>query len=626
MTDNNTTGVSYDASVNTSYQLPFNIMWNMTAGYSYTNTEYQKFQPGLLNNNMAYLESQSSNTYRYYGRTSLSYNTQLWLLKLGLTVTGEISSNHKTGNEVKFTGLPNDHLWGPVGSYATGGTATSSVDDNTISFNVAPSIGIANINGGADKYIISPSIRPELNSAYGRGVKMVVNPGLGFRWNFFEENFFKKLGWEWFDYGDIRVSWGKTVKYAASKYDVWGTYLLSSNTFNGESTIPIDFNTVPNNDINPVTTTQWNVGLDFSLFNGRFRFEGNTYYKQVDNQLSSVNIADHNAFTKVPSTDVSIVNYGLEMGVTVKPFNTSKDWDLSCMFNFAINRDVMAKLPNQARQIINSDAMVVNRLGSNAMSDYLFVYKGVYATDADVPVDPATGKRLRIGSINGSSVDINNPNYYFKAGDPIWADLNGDYVIDDKDKAIVGNSQPRVTGGLAINVRYKSLSIFTNCSFLLRRDIINAVLANNFASYANPIFTDRPVTDFNPSSLNQNAALVPISAYNFWTPTNIYADYPNPFDYQHAKVINPFRKDQTLFLEDGSYFKINTITLSWSFPRKWTNWIGVRTASLRMTLNNIYTFSKYSGINPENVNSLGWDNSGGYPNARTFSFGLSVSL
>ena len=60
--------------------------------------------------------------------------------------------------------------------------------------------------------------------------------------------------------------------------------------------------------------------------------------------------------------------------------------------------------------------------------------------------------------------------------------------------------------------------------------------------------------------------------------------------------------------------------------KKWTDYIRIRYASIRMSLTNIYTFSKYSGINPENVNSLGWDTSGGYPNARTFSMGLSIGL
>ena len=117
----------------------------------------------------------------------------------------------------------------------------------------------------------------------------------------------------------------------------------------------------------------------------------------------------------------------------------------------------MTKLPDEARQIINSNAQVVNKLGINTMSNYLYIYKGVYATDEDVPVDPATGRRLRVG---GNNISADNPNAYFKAGDPIWVDLNGDYIIDEKDKAIVGNSQPRVNGGMSINLRYKSLSLF----------------------------------------------------------------------------------------------------------------------------------------------------------------------
>lgn len=91
-------------------------------------------------------------------------------------------------------------------------------------------------------------------------------------------------------------------------------------------------------------------------------------------------------------------------------------------------------------------------------------------------------------------------------------------------------------------------------------------------------------------------------------------------------MIKPFRADQTLFLEDGSYFKINAITLSYTLPKKWTNFIRIRHASIRMSLNNLYTFTKYSGINPENVSSIGWDQSGGYPNARTFSMGLTIGL
>ena len=616
MVEQNTTSVSYDANINMNYQLPWNIRWNVTAGYTYNNTENEKFTPDMLNSNQAQLYGLSKYSDRLYGRTSLSYSGSTGILKYGLTVTGEISSNRSNGNEIKQTGLVNDYLWGPLGYASSWAEAVTSEEDNTVSFNIAPTIGFKNLTGGKDKYVITPTIRPEANSAYGRGVKWVVNPGVSVRWNFDEEKFFKKLNWNWVDYSAIRASWGRVVKYKATKYDVWGNYLLGSDTYNGNTVIPIDFENMPNNNIDPITTTQWNVGLDFGLWNNRLSFQGDWYYKQVDNQLSSIELADHNGFDKVPTTEVSLVNYGMELALVVRPFRPKSNWSMDIMTNFTINRDVMTKLPDEARMIINSKAEVVNKLGSNAMSNFLYVYKGVYATDADVPVDPATGLRLRVG---GEGVSADNPNAYFKAGDPIWADLNGDYVIDEKDKAIVGNSQPRVIGGLSVNLRYKNLALFTSCSFTLRRDIVNQVLANNFASLNDPNIKGG-------DGMYKNAALTPISAYDFWTPTNTHADYPNPYDYQHSSVIKPFRADQTLFLEDGSYFKINAITLSYTLPKKWTNFIRIRHASIRMSLNNLYTFTKYSGINPENVSSIGWDQSGGYPNARTFSMGLTIGL
>ena len=570
----------------------------------------------MLNSNQAQLYGLSKYSDRLYGRTSLSYSGSTGILKYGLTVTGEISSNRSNGNEIRQTGLVNDYLWGPLGYASSWAEAVTSEEDNTVSFNIAPTIGFKNSTGGKDKYVITPTIRPEANSAYGRGVKWVVNPGVSVRWNFDEEKFFKKLNWNWVDYSAIRASWGRVVKYKATKYDVWGNYLLGSDTYNGNTVIPIDFKNMPNNNIDPITTTQWNVGLDFGLWNNRLSFQGDWYYKQVDNQLSSIELADHNGFDMVPTTEVSLVNYGMELALVVRPFRPKSNWSMDIMTNFTINRDVMTKLPDEARMIINSNAEVVNKLGSNAMSNFLYVYKGVYATDEDVPVDPATGLRLRVG---GEGVSADNPNAYFKAGDPIWADLNGDYVIDEKDKAIVGNSQPRVIGGLSVNLRYKNLALFTSCSFTLRRDIVNQVLANNFASLNDPNIEGK-------DGMYKNAALTPISAYDFWTPTNTHADYPNPYDYQHSSVIKPFRADQTLFLEDGSYFKINAITLSYTLPKKWTDFIRIRHASIRMSLNNLYTFTKYSGINPENVSSIGWDQSGGYPNARTFSMGLTIGL
>lgn len=613
MIESSTNSLSYDANISANVKLPYNMKWNTTLGYTYSNSEYESMTPGILNSYVAKLNGYSSYSNRYYVRTSLDWGTRIWMFNVGLNIGTEFSSSKTTKNTVNLNGLPSDYLWGPYAYSASSssGSTSRSTSDNTLSFTFAPRFSIGSKAIG-DRYVFNPSLRPEANSAYGRKVKWVVNPGLGFKWNCYMEPFMEKAKNSWLDFGAIRISWGRTTKYKANRYDVWGTYLLGSNTYNGSQSVPISYDALPNVNLDPITTTQWNLGTDLTIFRRKLSLTADVYYKQVDNQLSSEDLADHNAFSKIKTTEISLVNYGLELSLN-STLIEKKNVRLNLSWNMALNRDVLTKLPNEARQIINSGSTVVNLLGGNSLSNYLYVYKGVYASDDDVPVDPATGKRLRVG---GSGISADNEDAYFRAGDPIWADLNGDYVIDEKDKMIVGNSQPRIIGGFSINFRYKAFSVFTSFSYTLKRDIINMVLANNFAAYANP----------NQSNLSSNAALTPIDSYNFWLPSNTHAEYPYPFDYKRYNIIRPYRADQTLFQEDGSYLKINGITLSWSLPKTWFKPLSVSNASVRFNVSNLYTFTKYSGVSPESVNSLGQDSSGGYPLARSFSFGLNVGF
>ena len=330
--------------------------------------------------------------------------------------------------------------------------------------------------------------------------------------------------------------------------------------------------------------------------------------------MSDIELADHNAFEKVRSIETSLVNYGFEILIGGRPLPQQSPWTLDLSLSLAMNKDVIAKLPNEARQIINSDAKIINRLGSNALANYLLVNKGVYARDEDVPVNPATGERMKAAN------NKNNGYVYMQAGDPIWVDVNGDYIIDDKDKVVVGNSQPRLTGGFNANLRYKSFSINTNFSFTIKRDIINKALADRFAAYGNPLSKD----------LNGSGAITPIEAFDFWKEDHIYAKYPNPFDYIRGGTAdhqeNFFRPDQTLFMEDGSFLKINGVSISYVLPKKVLDFLRVERVQLNASVNNIYTFSKYSGVNPENVNSLGYDVSGGYPNSRNYTMGISIDF
>lgn len=612
--DDQNVNTAYDANVRMSYQLPYEIGFIGTFGYRYNTTEREKFTPGILNGNQAEWYNLSNNSSNLYAQTLFSRSASISIFRIGLTAGVEISSNKNSSNTIKMVGAASDHVLVPGGRPGNSEGVTSfSENENTLSFIFNPTFGFGGTAIRGERYVFIPNLRPEANSTYGKKVKWTVNPSLSFRWNFSREPFADKWG-NWLSAGSIRGSWGRTTRYRATRYDIWGTYLLSSDTYNGIPVIPIDFGLLPNDNLKPVTSTSWNFGSEMSFFNNRLRFMGDLYYKQTDNQLSDIQLADHNTFEKVRSTETSLVNYGIEILVGGRPLSPQSPWMLDMSLSLAMNKDVIAKLPDRARQIINNNAMIVNRLGSNALANYLYVNKGVYATDADVPVNPTTGERLKAATNNGSGY------IHFEAGDPIWVDINGDYIIDEKDKVVVGNSQPRFTGGFNANLSYKAFSINTNFSFIIKRDIINKALADRFNAYSNPL----------EKNLQETGALTPIDAYQFWDADRIHAQYPNPFDYirggTQGHKVNYFRPDQTLFMEDGSYFKINGISIAYRMPRRILDYFGVGRMQLNASANNIYTFSKYSGVNPENVNGLGQDTSGGYPNSRSYTVGVTIDF
>lgn len=612
--DDDNTNTAYDANVHVEYKLPYEILFDGTFGYKYNTTERETFTPGVLNNNRSEWYNLSQNSYNLYTRALLSRTNHIGkLLRIGLQGGVEISSAKSSSNTIRQIGGGSDFIWGPGSMPSLSGReAIFRENENTLSFIINPSFGLGSTGDRGERYVFVPNVRPEANSNYGRKIKWTINPSLSFRWNLSREAFADD--WKWLSSAALRASWGRTTKYKANRYDIWGTYKLGNDTYNGVPTIPIDYGLLPNDNLKPVTSTSWNLGLETSFFKNRLRFTGDVYYRQTDNQLSDVELADHNAFQRVRSIETSLVNYGLEILVGGKPLSQQSPWVLDISLSLAINKDVITKLPNESRQIINSDAMVVNRLGSNALSNYLLVNKGVYATDEDVPVNPATGERMKVSN------NKKNGYVYLAAGDPIWADINGDYIIDDRDKVVVGNSQPRLTGGFNINLKYKAFSINTNFSFVMKRDIINAALADRFGAYGDPL----------SQNLYEMGALTPIESYSFWTQDRVNAKYPNPFDYirggRKDHQVNFFRRDQTLFMEDGSYFKINGISVAYTFPKKILEYFNLHRLQLNASVNNIYTFTNYSGVNPENVNSLGYDVSGGYPNSRNYTVGVSIDF
>ncbi len=598
--------INITANIDVEYEVFAGLRASTTFSYNYMTQAKDKFNPGALSDgfNMVYNYFDRKNT--LYNRTRLSYVKQVAEKhNFNLSMFSELNATDFRADVTQQVSTPNDQVKGPLGYdwyNSKGGTL------NNLNQLRSASLAAAFSYNYEQKYVLDLSYRIDGSSTNGPDAGYSKSPSAAVRWNFHKESFMKSLE-SWLDYGSIRLSYGKNIVPTGTVYDVYGRYNAAGN-YNQKPTVSLDLGVVPNTTLTPTTTTQYNAAFESGFLNNKFGLVFETYYKQVDNMLREKNISNINAFGKVKTNEMSVVNYGYELTLNSRIYAPKKEGDFSWTLsaNGALNRDVMVHLPDGASQLMVVDAEtgqnILYRLGRNSLTNVLLNTKGIYASDVDVPVDPLTGLRYRSGGSTGAQT-------YFQAGDPRWTDVNGDYVLDINDYVAAGNSQPLIVGGISSYMQYKGFSLSISGSFTLIRDVLNNAMASRFQNFKDP--------------LKMNS-LVPIEQYNYWQRSGDNASYPNPYDYTRYNLYNPFRYDQTLFQEDGSYFKLNTATLSYNLNRSFTKRWGVSSLRVYGTANNIYTFSNYSGPDPENVSDLGRDKSGGYPNARTYTLGLNVQF
>jgi hypothetical protein len=402
------------------------------------------------------------------------------------------------------------------------------------------------------------------------------------------------------------LSYGSNIQPVGNIFDSYGKFAGGSR-YNNTTSVLINLNRVPNQDLQPTKATTLNAGFDIAILQNRFVLNFDTYYKQNDNIFRYKKISSTNGFSEVAANDISNVNYGWEFQMIAKPLSNSSPFQWTINANFAINREVLAKLPDGLRDMIFYDDTynqdIFYRLGTNSLSNYLYNTNGVYGSNSQVPVDPHTGLPYRVGAAGLLN--------FFKEGDPIFTDLDGNYVLNSFDKVIAGNSQPVITGGLTSFLRWKDWSLEVNTSFTLDRDILNTPLALQLANYNKPL------------SLGN---LLPLQQLDYWKATGNVSEYAYPLDFVRSGIISPFRTDQTIFQEDGSYFKLNSVKVYYNLKQDFTKRFGMNRVSVNATASNLGFVTRYSGPNPENVTSLGRDDSGGYPSPRQFTLGLNIEF
>jgi len=588
------------SSLDVSYQLLQGLNLGSSVSYEYASNTEDKFTPAEAHNDFSQIYAYNDRKYTLYNRNTISYN---YILNTDhnffISAFNEFYNRGFQAQVIRQEKTPSDQYEGPLG-YDGWASRGGGLLDNYSRQHVASFAGTFSYNY-RQKYVADFSYRMDGTSSTGFEDPYSKNPAIGIRWNFNKEN--ALVDKKWLTYGSLRGSWGQNIVPSGDIFSIHGTY-DPRGTYNANPRLGINFGQLPNTYLQPTATTQYNVGFEAGFFDSRVEVIFDGYYKTVKNLLRTKSLSNITGFNEITTNETSLVNYGYELTLTFRPLPRTSEVQWTISLNGALNKDVLTSLPNNARQLVQYDNQTgqhtLFRVGRNSLTNYLLQTEGVYATDADVPVDPATGQRFRTS--DGT---------YFKAGDPIWKVVDGNYILDGNDYVAAGNSQPLITGGIQSYLNWKNFSLNISTSFTLIRDVLNNAFAERMQFLGDP-YAQKAMVDFHD--------------LDYWKGPGTTAKYPNPFDYKRYNSIRPYRYDQTLIQEDGSYFKVNTVTLAYLVNRKFTNRYGINSVRMYMSCNNLITFSPYSGPNPENVSALGRDQSGGYPVARSYNVGMNVEF
>lgn len=424
----------------------------------------------------------------------------------------------------------------------------------------------------------------------------------------------------WFSSGKLRLSWGLTGNNRIGEYDRYAlldmlkAHVTTSTIPN--TVYPFDNNTgnvgvapisLPNEDLKWETTEQWNLGLDLGFFDERIGFTVDLYRKTTRDLLLDAQLPYSSGYSSAMKNIGKVRNDGIEL--TLNAVNIqNKTFKWSTNFNISFNKNkVMELAENQVRilstakfdQNFNGQPNYIAKIGYPMGMIYGYVYEGTYKyEDFDK---------------SGSTYTLkgNTPHYTSESntqpGMPKYADLNGDGVIDSKDRTMIGRGLPIHTGGFTNNFEYKGfdLSVFFQWSY--GNDILNA----------NRLFFNGGFQK--KKDLNQYASYA-----NRWTPDNPNSDIPAATNSSSNLVIS------SRVVEDGSFLRLKTVTLGYTIPKNFLNKYKIDNARVYLAAQNLWTLTGYSGYDPEvsireGALTPGLDFSS-YPRAYSISFGINLGF
>ncbi len=567
------------------FELIKNLKFKTNISLDYLNMKEDEFYPTTVDYRVGYNTGavSSTNNLTWANENYLTYNKQ-FNEKHNLSLLGGFSQQ-----EWKYerTGLS--------GMYFASDNVRTLNSAGTISgtdVNVSAEHSLMSVFGrvGYDylgRYLFQANMRADGSSRFGKENRWGYFPSGSVAWRFSDEKFFKNV--KQIEDGKLRLSVGQTGNESIGNYISQGEFTLGANYLDYSGAAPT---AMPNYNLSWETTTQYDAGLDISLFEGRVFFTTDIYLKRTTDLLFNVPIPETTGFGSISQNIGEIQNKGLEFALTTHNCTGAFKWTSN--LNIGMNRNKIVSLPENilTNGFIQNGTYHILQVGQPIGTFYGWKFLGVYSRDED------NVNQVRYGSSNGK---------LFRGGDPIWDDFNGDKVIDNKDKQIIGDAQPKFTGGLNNDLSYKNFSLNVFFQFTYGNDIYsNLNMMHNWVFAYNNVSTD---------------------ALHRWRKQGDVTNYPRPI--RNDPLGNEYLRVSDRWIEDGSFIRLKNVTLAYDLPQKMAKMIFLNGLQFYVTGENLITWTHYTAYDPE-VSSysglqIGVDD-GSYPQSRTFTFGLNLKF
>ncbi|TDQ06322.1 SusC/RagA family TonB-linked outer membrane protein [Pedobacter metabolipauper] len=429
-------------------------------------------------------------------------------------------------------------------------------------------------------YYATASIRTDGSSRFGKGNKWGYFPSAALSWKISNESFFSSLS-ETISDLKLRTSFGTTGNLEIGEYQSLATlgtytYIIGNSILTGFSP-----NRIGNPNLSWETTYQYDAGIDIGFAANRIQLTLDGYYKKTTDLLLNVEIPWTSGYPSSLQNYGSVQNTGFEIGINTKNLTGALLWNTG--LNVSINRNKVLTIGNGASSYINGNYII--RVGEPLGSFFGNVTNGILQT----------GEEAEKGKYTGNAVP--------KAGDRLYRDVNTDGSFTTAaDKDIIGNAQPDFIFGLTNTFSWKGFDL----SVILQGAYGNQILNTNRQNLE--LFTGQ-----------QNAAA---SAKDRWTPAN-------PSQVLPRAKLDPAPVFSDRFIEDGSFLRVQNVTLGYSLPRSLLSRLKLSRAGIFVSGQNLLTWTNYTGFDPEvtsgsNV-SPGTD-AGIYPVSRTVSAGVRIGF